>query len=102
MSAPLAEADLLAASQTVITALAGPEATVRPDQLDAVRALVVERRRALVVQATGWGKSAVYWIAARAVRDAGGGPGARGVAAAGAHGRPGRRRRSRRVCGRRR
>ena len=37
MSAPLAEADLLAASQTVITALAGPEATVRPDQLDAVR-----------------------------------------------------------------
>lgn len=47
---------------------------VRPDQLDAVRVLVCERRRALVVQATGWGKSAVYWIAARAVRDAGAGP----------------------------
>ena len=74
MSAPVAEADLLAASSTVITALAGPGAVVRPDQLEAVRALVVERRRALVVQATGWGKSAVYWIAARAVRDAGGGP----------------------------
>ena len=58
----------------MITALAGPGATVRADQLDAVRVLVCERRRALVVQATGWGKSAVYWIAARAVRDAGSGP----------------------------
>jgi ATP-dependent DNA helicase RecQ len=74
MTAALTEDDLLAASQVVITALAGPEARVRPDQLEAVRALVVERRRALVVQATGWGKSAVYWIAARAVRDNGGGP----------------------------
>lgn len=74
VTAPVVEADLLSAAHRVITALAGPDAQVRPDQLDAVRALVVERRRALVVQATGWGKSAVYWIAARAVRDAGGGP----------------------------
>ncbi|MFN8168769.1 MAG: DEAD/DEAH box helicase [Candidatus Nanopelagicales bacterium] len=73
-TAPVVETDLLSAAHRVITALAGPGAEVRPDQLDAVRALVVERRRALVVQATGWGKSAVYWIAARAVRDAGGGP----------------------------
>ena len=35
---------------------------------------MLDRRRALVVQATGWGKSAVYWIAARAVRDDGAGP----------------------------
>ena len=68
------EADLIRAAEQVITALAGPGATVRADQLDAVRVLVCERRRALVVQATGWGKSAVYWIAARAVRDAGAGP----------------------------
>ena len=68
------EADLIRAANEVITALAGPGATVRADQLDAVRVLVCERRRALVVQATGWGKSAVYWIAARAVRDAGSGP----------------------------
>ncbi len=65
---------LASASRRVIAALAGPGATVRPDQLEAVAALVVDRRRALVVQATGWGKSAVYWIAARAVRDSGGGP----------------------------
>ena len=68
------EVDLIRAANQVITALAGPGATVRADQLDAVRVLVCERRRALVVQATGWGKSAVYWIAARAVRDAGSGP----------------------------
>ncbi|HET8970418.1 MAG TPA: DEAD/DEAH box helicase, partial [Candidatus Nanopelagicales bacterium] len=68
------EADVAATAQRVIEALAGPTARVRDDQLAAVRALVVQRRRALVVQATGWGKSAVYWIAARAVRDAGAGP----------------------------
>ena len=61
------------AAATVIEALAGPAATVRPDQLDAVRALALDGRRCLVVQATGWGKSAVYWIAARALRDAGAG-----------------------------
>ena len=71
---PVDEAALLVAAATVITALAGPDARVRDDQLDAARVLVVEGRRALVVQATGWGKSAVYWIAARAVRDAGRGP----------------------------
>ncbi|HEY7859742.1 MAG TPA: DEAD/DEAH box helicase, partial [Candidatus Nanopelagicales bacterium] len=64
--------DLAAAN--VIAALAGPTARVRDDQLAAARALVIDRRRVLVVQATGWGKSAVYWIAAKAVRDSGGGP----------------------------
>ncbi len=62
------------AAQEVIRALAGPDALVRDDQLAAVEALVVERRRCLVVQATGWGKSAVYWIAARILRDSGAGP----------------------------
>jgi len=71
---PVTEEQLLATADRVIASLAGPTARVRDDQLAAARALVVERRRALVVQATGWGKSAVYWIAASAVRDAGGGP----------------------------
>ena len=43
----------------------------RPDQRVAVRALVDDRARVLVVQATGWGKSAVYWAATRALRAAG-------------------------------
>ena len=68
------EDQLEAAAGLVIGALAGPDARVRDDQLAAARVLAVEGRRALVVQATGWGKSAVYWIAARALRDAGAGP----------------------------
>ena len=45
-----------------------------PDQLEAVRALALHRRRVLVVQRTGWGKSAVYFIATRMLRDTGSGP----------------------------
>ena len=67
-------AQLDAAAATVLAGIAGPGATVRPDQLAAATALACEGRRALVVQATGWGKSAVYWMATKALRDAGAGP----------------------------
>ncbi len=53
----------------VIAAMAGPQARLRGDQETAVAALCEPRARVLVVQATGWGKSAVYW-AATAVRRA--------------------------------
>src|SRR4051794_24667279 len=43
----------------VITAMAGPDAVLRDDQATAVAALCEEGSRVLVVQATGWGKSAV-------------------------------------------
>jgi ATP-dependent DNA helicase RecQ len=52
----------------------GTGATFRPGQLEAIRAIAVDRRRALVVQRTGWGKSAVYFIATRVLRDQGAGP----------------------------
>lgn len=58
----------------LLTALAGPGAALREDQWTAIEALVVDRRRALVVQRTGWGKSAVYFIAARLLRELGSGP----------------------------
>jgi ATP-dependent DNA helicase RecQ len=58
----------------VIAAMAGPEAEPRDDQRTAVRALVADRNRVLVVQATGWGKSAVYWAATSALRADGSGP----------------------------
>ena len=45
----------------------------RGDQPRAIEALVVHRRRALEVQRTGWGKSAVYWAATAVIRAAGGG-----------------------------
>jgi ATP-dependent DNA helicase RecQ len=57
-----------------ITAMAGPTAEPRPDQITAVAELVDHRRRVLVVQATGWGKSAVYWAATAALRANGAGP----------------------------
>lgn len=52
----------------------GAATTFRPGQLEAIQAVVAERRRVLVVQRTGWGKSAVYFIATRLLRDAGAGP----------------------------
>jgi ATP-dependent DNA helicase RecQ len=57
----------------VLARLAGPDAKPRADQIEAVDALV-EGRRVLLVQATGWGKSAAYWAAASALREAGRGP----------------------------
>lgn len=59
---------------TVLHRLAGPSAVPRDDQVDAVHAIVQPAARVLVVQATGWGKSAVYWAATSALRAGGGGP----------------------------
>ncbi|MBA9004418.1 RecQ family ATP-dependent DNA helicase [Thermomonospora cellulosilytica] len=61
-------------AEACLRALAGDHARLREDQWTAIRALVVERRRALVVQRTGWGKSAVYFVATRLLRDRGAGP----------------------------
>ena len=61
-------------AQELLVALAGPDAVLREDQAQAIGLLAVERRRALVVQRTGWGKSAVYFLATRLLRDAGAGP----------------------------
>ncbi|WCB96059.1 hypothetical protein DSM104299_04813 [Baekduia alba] len=55
-------------------ALAGPDAAFREHQLDAVRDLVEDRARVLCVQRTGWGKSAVYFVATALLREAGAGP----------------------------
>ena len=51
-----------------------PGAEFRPNQLDAIERLVGRRERVLLVQRTGWGKSAVYFIATRMLRDRGSGP----------------------------
>lgn len=60
--------------RTTLAAAVGPEARAREDQERAVVELVDHRRRVLVVQATGWGKSAVYWAATAALRSQGAGP----------------------------
>src|SRR4051812_38864384 len=54
--------------------LAGPGATFRTHQREAIDDLVEDRARVLCVQRTGWGKSAVYFIAAALLREQGAGP----------------------------
>jgi ATP-dependent DNA helicase RecQ len=61
-------------AERCLRALAGQHARLREDQWTAIRALVSERRRALVVQRTGWGKSAVYFTATALLRAQGAGP----------------------------
>ncbi|GAA2767734.1 DEAD/DEAH box helicase [Streptomyces paradoxus] len=70
-------AELRAAADTVLARLVGDvsgEARLREDQWRAIEALVADRRRALVVQRTGWGKSAVYFVATSLLRARGSGP----------------------------
>lgn len=50
------------------------DAKFRDGQWEAIDALVNRRERLLVVQRTGWGKSAVYFIATRILRNRGRGP----------------------------
>ncbi|HVK30252.1 MAG TPA: DEAD/DEAH box helicase [Nocardioides sp.] len=58
-----------------LRALVGrPDARLYDDQWAAIAALVVDRRRSLVVQRTGWGKSAVYFVATLLLREQGSGP----------------------------
>lgn len=51
-----------------------PHADFHAGQWEAIEALVADHRRALVVERTGWGKSAVYFVAALLQRRADSGP----------------------------
>ncbi|MGS2613337.1 DEAD/DEAH box helicase [Micromonospora sp. LZ34] len=55
-------------AEAVLRRLAGEHARLREDQWRAIEALVVDRRRVLCVQRTGWGKSAVYFVATALLR----------------------------------
>jgi len=59
------------AEQLLKTALGDGAASFRPGQWEAIDALVNQRRKLLVVQRTGWGKSSVYFISTRILRDRG-------------------------------
>ena len=71
---PATTAELRDQAQALIAQMAGPSAVLRDDQFTAIEALVEQHRRVLLVQRTGWGKSAVYFAATRLLRDTGGGP----------------------------
>ncbi len=74
MPVPLDQTAVAARVPALLRTLAGPAAVPHPQQLAAIQAGVADRRRVLVVQRTGWGKSAVYFVATRLLRDAGAGP----------------------------
>lgn len=59
------------AERLLKTALGGDSASFREGQWEAIDALVNQRRKLLVVQRTGWGKSSVYFISTRILRDRG-------------------------------
>src|SRR5258706_1234124 len=62
------------AAEDVLRRLAGPRARLRDDQWTAIESLVGGRRRVLLVQRTGFGKSAVYFVATSLLRRQGAGP----------------------------
>src|SRR5436190_9395745 len=70
----MAVATLEAEALALLRELAGPDAVFREHQLEAIRDLVDGRARVLCVQRTGWGKSAVYFIATALLRDRHAGP----------------------------
>ncbi|WP_436537100.1 RecQ family ATP-dependent DNA helicase [Actinoplanes sp. HUAS TT8] len=72
MTADAAErASVRERAEEVLRRLAGEHARLREDQWRAIEALTVDRRRVLCVQRTGWGKSAVYFVATALLRAGG-------------------------------
>lgn len=66
--------DQVRALQLLRAGCGQPLAVFRDGQEEAIRRVVEGRGRLLVVQKTGWGKSFVYFIATRLMREAGAGP----------------------------
>ncbi|MGO4690788.1 DEAD/DEAH box helicase [Glaciibacter sp. 2TAF33] len=67
--------DTRASALQILRTLVGrDDADFHEGQYEAIETLVEHRRRALVVQRTGWGKSAVYFVATLLLRQRGAGP----------------------------
>ena len=52
----------------------GEDKDFRPGQWEAIEAVAIKKQRAFVVQRTGWGKSLVYFLATKLLREQGSGP----------------------------
>src|SRR5918994_4108910 len=72
MLAAMADSDHLLDALRLLTGR--PTADFRDGQREAIEALVDDRARVLVVQRTGWGKSAVYFLTTHLLRRQGLGP----------------------------
>src|SRR6184192_4351289 len=60
-------------ARALLQRMLGPAADFRDGQWEAIDLAANQKRRVLVVQRTGWGKSVVYFIAAKILRDSGAG-----------------------------
>ena len=56
-------------AQFLLRQMFGPGAGFRPGQWEAIEQVVIDRRRVMVVQRTGWGKSIVYFLATKLLRE---------------------------------
>ncbi|MEJ5366075.1 MAG: RecQ family ATP-dependent DNA helicase [Desulfosoma sp.] len=66
--------DRHAAEKLLKVAVGNEKASFRPGQWETIEALVNHRKRILVVQKTGWGKSVIYFLSTRILRQKGAGP----------------------------
>ncbi len=56
-------------AQLILEKALGPDAKFKENQLEAILSVVKDRRKLLLVERTGWGKSMVYFIASKIMRD---------------------------------
>src|SRR5437867_3729845 len=63
-----------AKAESLLRQMLGQDKSFREGQWEAIRVAAVLKQRVLVVQRTGWGKSIVYFIATKILRDGGSGP----------------------------
>ena len=59
---------------SLLQQMIGPGAAFRPGQWEAIETVAVKKHRALVVQRTGWGKSLMYFLSTKLLREQGSGP----------------------------
>ena len=59
---------------TLLRKMIGEDKDFRPGQWEAIEAVASKKQRTLVVQRTGWGKSLVYFLATKLLREQGSGP----------------------------
>jgi ATP-dependent DNA helicase RecQ len=61
-------------AESLLRQMLGSDKSFREGQWEAIHAAAALKQRVLVVQRTGWGKSIVYFIATKILRDGGSGP----------------------------
>jgi len=57
----------------LLKTMLGEDANFRDGQWEAIETLAIKKKRALIVQRTGWGKSIVYFLSTKILRDNGAG-----------------------------